>query len=96
MNIGICSAATAELWGIIKGMELAWNQGVRQLIVESDSVFIIANIISRKASGYRSSFFKQIGDWQNRDWNLIFSHTYREGNNCANWLANWALAVEPP
>lgn len=42
MNVGCCSAFKAELWGILKGVELSWNQGIRKLVVESVSLYIIS------------------------------------------------------
>lgn len=31
--------------------------------------------------------------WSKRkDWSLVFSHSYREGNRCADFLANWSLS----
>ncbi|KAE8707058.1 hypothetical protein F3Y22_tig00110387pilonHSYRG00750 [Hibiscus syriacus] len=35
--IGICSTLEAELWGIYIGMVLAWDLGIRRVIVESDN-----------------------------------------------------------
>lgn len=35
-NIGICSTFMAELWGVLKGLEVAWNKGIK----ESRSLFL--------------------------------------------------------
>ncbi|KAH9671615.1 putative ribonuclease H protein [Citrus sinensis] len=37
MNIGHCTIIGAELWGLFQGLQLAWNIGIRQLLVEVDS-----------------------------------------------------------
>ena len=37
INIGMCSITKAELWGMYHGLILAWNKGIRLLIVEADS-----------------------------------------------------------
>ena len=37
-NLGQCSVLEAELWGIYEGLNLAWEAGLRNIILESDSV----------------------------------------------------------
>ncbi|XP_012084521.1 uncharacterized protein LOC105643892 [Jatropha curcas] len=37
-NLGSCSILLAELWGVFLGLSLAWDKGVRNLIVEVDNV----------------------------------------------------------
>ncbi|CAN1744334.1 Putative ribonuclease H protein At1g65750, partial [Linum perenne] len=36
-NIGACSIMRAELRGIVEGTKLAWNKGIRNLRIQSDS-----------------------------------------------------------
>src|SRR5689334_1263909 len=36
-NLGSCSVVMAELWGIIDGLSLAWEQGYRRVWIETDS-----------------------------------------------------------
>lgn len=40
-HIGICSAFTAELWGILRGLCLAWAKGFRRVLIESNSNTIV-------------------------------------------------------
>ena len=40
-HIGNCSAYKAKLWGILLGLKVAWNYGIRKLILESDSMAIV-------------------------------------------------------
>ena len=40
MNIGICSITIAELWGLYQGLILAWQMGIRLLVVEIDSLCV--------------------------------------------------------
>ncbi|KAK8690240.1 hypothetical protein V6N13_088941 [Hibiscus sabdariffa] len=35
--IGKCSVVEVELWGIARGLDLAWDMGYRRVMVESDS-----------------------------------------------------------
>ena len=36
-NIGICTVTMSELWAIYHGLTLAWNEGYRRVLVETDS-----------------------------------------------------------
>lgn len=52
-QIGYWSVLFAELWGIRICLEWAWNQGYRDLIVETDSLLahqIVANHQVRKVT----------------------------------------------
>ncbi|XP_061354128.1 uncharacterized protein LOC133298795 [Gastrolobium bilobum] len=37
-KLGFCSSFKAELWGILRGLEMAWSKGYRKIILESDSL----------------------------------------------------------
>ncbi|KAJ8763628.1 hypothetical protein K2173_003100 [Erythroxylum novogranatense] len=49
-NIGICSVISAELWGILQGLQLVWNDGYRNVVVESDSNLAV-NALTGKSFG---------------------------------------------
>lgn len=36
MNVGVTTAYQAELWGILKGLEVTWDLGFRKAIIERD------------------------------------------------------------
>lgn len=36
-SIGDAAALHAEIWAVYTGMKVAWDQGFRKIIVESDS-----------------------------------------------------------
>lgn len=40
-RVGRCSAEEAEVWGIRRGLELAWELGVRKIQVESDAEEVV-------------------------------------------------------
>ena len=50
-NLGIISNVTAELWGIIRGLELAWEEGIRKIEVEIDSLTSIMLIKEENREG---------------------------------------------
>lgn len=40
-HLGDCSSLTAELWGIMPGLKLAWENGIRKVAVESGSIIAV-------------------------------------------------------
>ena len=41
MNIRYCSVIVAELWGVYQELIMAWDHGVRWLLVEVDSQCVV-------------------------------------------------------
>lgn len=96
---------SAKLWSILKGLELAWERKYRQLVVESDAREAIDLIKrSRETSHPLDSLIRKTRHLVNREWEVVLSHTYREGNKVANHLAlsarntecGWRLLEGPP
>lgn len=40
-NIGMCDVELVELWGVLKGLEFAWQRGPSSLILETDSELVV-------------------------------------------------------
>ncbi|KAJ9185788.1 hypothetical protein P3X46_005380 [Hevea brasiliensis] len=38
LNLDACDIYSAELWGILQGLQLAWQYGFRQLVVKVDNM----------------------------------------------------------
>jgi ribonuclease HI len=92
LRIGDCDALHAEMWGMYTGMKMARRQGYTHLIVESDSKLLIDMVTGRcKLNGNSPILVKRIQDLSNLQWHVIFQHTWREGNRCADWLASFSL-----
>ena len=47
MKIGESSMIMAELWGLYQGLTLAWNAGIKRLLVEVDSL-CVTQMISKQ------------------------------------------------
>jgi ribonuclease HI len=91
-RIGACDALHAEMWGMYTGMQVARRQGYTNLIVESDSKFLIDMVTgSCKLNGNTPILVRRIQDLSKLQWHVIFMHTWREGNRCADWLASYSL-----
>lgn len=88
-GLGMGSVLNAELWGILLGLQIAWNHGIRKIWIESDSLTSI-NLIK---NGFPSSHLyynlvQNIMELCSRSWQARVSHTHREGNRVADSLAN--------
>ncbi|PKI58238.1 hypothetical protein CRG98_021320 [Punica granatum] len=75
----------AELWGVLSGLELAWELGYRLVLLEVDSLLVTRLIAG---SGPRApqlrTIVREIRSWLERDWQVEVSHRYREGNSVAD------------
>lgn len=92
-NLGIANALFAEFMGIILAVECAFQKNWLNLWIESDSKLVTLAIKS-----------PQIVPWQIKNrWlncltllqsmNFLLTHIYREGNHCADKLANLSLSI---
>ncbi|CAN0906369.1 Putative ribonuclease H protein At1g65750, partial [Linum grandiflorum] len=87
-SLGRCSIMRAELRGITEGLHLVWQQGARQVAVQTDSVAAFQLINSGGMSDdQHASLILQIQELIRRDWDVRINHIYREGNCLADYLA---------
>ncbi|KAL4299003.1 hypothetical protein AHAS_Ahas17G0057400 [Arachis hypogaea] len=94
-NIGSCTAFKVELWGIDQGLKLAWTMGLKKVRVECDSKAVIESINSPKIrKNHPNVLIRNIQNWKNRKWNILFVNIYREGNRCADCLAHKSLELD--
>jgi ribonuclease HI len=94
-KIGVCDALHAEMWGMYLGLEMAWREKIPQLIVESDSKILIDMVTENcKFSGSVPILVQRIRKLLALDWQVRFRHTWREGNRCADWLANFSFSLD--
>ena len=94
INIGICSASLAELWGVYYGLCIAWDRGIRRLEVEVDSESVVGFLQTGIHDVHPFSFLVRLCyGFISRDWLVKFSHVYREANRLADGLANYAFSL---
>ncbi|CAN1121361.1 Putative ribonuclease H protein At1g65750, partial [Linum perenne] len=87
-NLGSCSIMRAELRGIIDGMLLAWEKGVRKLVIQTDSRAAVEILLNDSDLAHRhASLVEQFSSLKNRDWEVAIHHVYREANFAADYLA---------
>ncbi|KAL4392272.1 hypothetical protein AHAS_Ahas03G0328500 [Arachis hypogaea] len=66
--IGHCSAYKAKLWGVAKGLEIAWTMGIRKLVVECDSQVVILTFNEQKdLNRYPNTLIKNINIWRRKN-----------------------------
>lgn len=54
-NIGSCDSLTAEFWAICQGLQLAWNEGSRNLCLEIDLIEAYRHLTSVEKSNRSQS-----------------------------------------
>lgn len=94
-NLGNVSSFYAELLAAILALEIAQRKGFNYLWLETDSqlVFLALKTSANVPLNIRNR-------WHNclsfaRNIHFTFSHVYREGNVCADGLANLGLTLPP-
>lgn len=93
-NLGVCSAAQAELNGIIHGLNLAWNLGLSKILVEVDSKVVFQWLSKTgNTTGPLQGMIKECQKIiHKKEWSVKVEHIYREANRCADWLANFGIS----
>ena len=94
MNIGECPVVMAELWGLYQGLVLAWDAGIKCLLVEVDSL-CISQMISKQVVVPNISYALVVAvqNLLNRNWQVSLTHIFREANSVADFMANMAHSL---
>ncbi|KAK2443569.1 hypothetical protein QL285_014658 [Trifolium repens] len=93
LNIGVSTSLKAELIGAMIAIETATNKGWSNLWLESDSMLVVLAFSSARIVPWSLR-----NRWDNcllliSNMNFYVSHIYREGNHCADKLANLGLTL---
>ncbi|CAI0550240.1 unnamed protein product, partial [Linum tenue] len=88
VNLGGGSITDAELAGINYDLRLAWDGGVRKLIVQKDSAAAIALLQSDQTSHPHHTLVNSIKRQLNQQWEVHIMHAFRESNYVADYLAS--------
>ncbi|KAK8987848.1 hypothetical protein V6N11_065454 [Hibiscus sabdariffa] len=103
-TIGVACPLQTELWGILLGLQLAWDNGFERLIVQSDSKEAIKRLASMQVSSDPCSLVRTIDRMRHRGWATEFRWIPRDGNKPADMLSkfdnlpNYGVTIfsEPP
>jgi ribonuclease HI len=93
-NIGVSTSLHAEICAAIYAIDFAWNRGWHNFWLESDSLLLV-----QAFSNIQLIPWKLKTKWKNclhriKDFRFRVSHIYREGNTCADRLANAGFFVD--
>ncbi|CAN1124799.1 Putative ribonuclease H protein At1g65750, partial [Linum perenne] len=95
INLGSCSIMRAELRGIIEGMNLAWEKGIRKLCIQTDSKAAVDILTCAENHLNRhTSLVQQFQGLKARNWVVQIHHIYREANFAADYMANLGQSLE--
>ncbi|KAJ6683463.1 hypothetical protein OIU85_007176 [Salix viminalis] len=92
------SSFEAELVAVREALKLAWDKGLRSVIVESDSESVVDRIrnqiIRQPKNKLEAIILECQGYVISPDWSCFIQHTYREGNFAADALTKKLLVSE--
>ncbi|KAL4313838.1 hypothetical protein AHAS_Ahas15G0025100 [Arachis hypogaea] len=87
-NLGTCSAFQAELWGVCYALKTAWDLEFKRVELEVDARAVYEAITKgRRLNQHPNNLIRSINIWLKKQWSVEIRHTYREGNQAADWLA---------
>ncbi|KAH9662821.1 hypothetical protein KPL70_019476 [Citrus sinensis] len=92
MNIDICSVTIAELWGLYQGLVLAWQMGIRLLVVEIDSL-CVTQLLNRNNFNATLPLVNDILHLLSRNWQVSVHHIHHEANFAVDFMASHALTL---
>ncbi|XP_020675937.1 uncharacterized protein LOC110094932 [Dendrobium catenatum] len=92
--LSVCSVLTSELIGLYHGLQICLRLGLQNVNIEVDSTLLI-HIFSKNEVCFPQDFYtiRKIKMALSL-LNFTISHIYREGNECADWLANFGAESE--
>lgn len=87
-SVGISNILHAELMALYHGVKLCWDVGFRKVFCFSDSSLVI-QLVQQGVSEFHhyNSVVSRIKAYVNQDWEFSLHHIFREGNQCADFLA---------
>ena len=93
LGCGRCTCTRAELTAVLKGLQVAWQEGYKKVQVDVDSEVVVRTLAG--AIPDHSPFIhivRRCKELMRREgWVVNISHCYREANRAADWLANYGV-----
>lgn len=93
LNCGGCSCTRAELYGVMKGLLIAWDGGHRKVQFSVDSEVVVRMLVEETPTKF--PYIRTIRRCESliarRGWEVKIGHCYREGNRAVDWLANYGV-----
>ncbi|KAL4367228.1 hypothetical protein GQ457_05G018530 [Hibiscus cannabinus] len=86
---GIVCPLRTELWGILLGLQLVWDNGFERFLIQSDSKEAIKRLASTQTSSDSCSLVRTIDRMRHRGWATEFRWILREGSKPADMLSKF-------
>ncbi|CAI0547219.1 unnamed protein product, partial [Linum tenue] len=80
-NLGGGSITCAELTGIVYGLRLAWEEGARKVVLQTDSATAKSLIETASSNHPHYTWVAEVRRWLERPWTVRIDHVYREANH---------------
>ncbi|CAL5337582.1 unnamed protein product [Camellia sinensis] len=78
----------AELWGVYRGLTIILEKGMRDIIVETDSVQVVKLLQEESSPTFQHRALLEDAKFLMQRCKCIIQHILREGNKAADGLAN--------
>ncbi|CAI0451814.1 unnamed protein product [Linum tenue] len=96
MNLGRCTITRAEIWGALRGLQMAWDSGHRRVELQLDSTTAISLLSPGSPTNHQhANLVIQFRELLGRDWEVVIRHIYREANFLADCLAHKGHLLYP-
>lgn len=85
-NCGIATSTKAEFLAVLRGLSYAWNKGIKQLILEVDSMVVVQSLLGdlNHSSPYYHIVRRSHELVRRQEWNVKIQHCYKEANRAAD------------
>jgi len=86
-NIGYSNILHVEILALIHGIQICWDEGLRDIICYTDFMHTIHLVQYADVSTHDGNDIAIIRKYMAKDWTFQLRHTLKEGNMCADFLA---------
>ena len=91
IKLGSCSETEAEIWAVIYGLRMAWDQGIQRLVVEFDSSPVAKWLNTKeKGSGRTRNLMEECIRLIQQQREVVIKHVYCEANQVAD---DWRVEI---
>ncbi|GLJ06474.1 hypothetical protein SUGI_0039990 [Cryptomeria japonica] len=92
-QVGFVSNNIAKITALEEGLKWATGNGITKVVIEWDSKFILNEIINQRFTNWRlNTWIPRIYSHLQKFKEFHIQHTFHEGNQVANLLANHGIA----
>ncbi|KAK4277956.1 hypothetical protein QN277_015869 [Acacia crassicarpa] len=81
----------AEEWAILKGLNLAWDLGLRAIVIESDAKELVDRLNNDRSGNSGNSVCWQIQNLRKKEWDIRIEYIHR-ANQVADFLAKRGIS----